>query len=72
MVISLKRMIPSQVSWSVRESDFRSQVVAPEGIITFGSGVREQDLVIRLINDGVSTLAVPIFVIFIKNEDEQT
>ena len=65
-------MIPSQVSWSVRESDFRSQVVTPEGIITFGSGVREQDLVIRLINDGVSTLAVPIFVIFIKNEDEQT
>ena len=43
-----------QVSWSVRESNFRDEVEASQGIITFSSGVRETDLVIRLRDDNVS------------------
>ena len=43
-----------QVSWSVRENNFRDEVEASQGIITFSSGVRETDLVIRLRDDNVS------------------
>lgn len=43
-----------QVSWSVRENNFRGEVEASQGIITFSSGVRETDLVIRLRDDNVS------------------
>ena len=43
-----------QVSWSVRESNFRDEVEASQGMITFSSGVRETDLVIRLRDDNVS------------------
>ena len=43
-----------QVSWSVRENNFRDEVEASQGIITFSSGVRETDLVIRLLDDNVS------------------
>ena len=43
-----------QVSWNVLGSEFRSEVEASEGVITFSSGVRETDLVIRLRDDNVS------------------
>ena len=43
-----------QVSWSVRENNFRDEVEASQGIITFSSGVRETDLVIGLRDDNVS------------------
>lgn len=44
-----------QVSWRVRESEFHSEVEEFEGRITFANGVQQQDLVIRLKNDVVST-----------------
>lgn len=44
-----------QVSWKVRESEFHSEVEEFEGRITFANGVQQQDLVIRLKNDVVST-----------------
>jgi len=44
------------VSWSVRESEFHSEVVESEGRITFADGVQQRDLVIRLKNDVVSAL----------------
>ena len=44
------------MSWTVRENAVRGELEESEGIITFASGVRERDLVIRLKNDGVSTV----------------
>ena len=49
------------MSWSVRESQFRSEVEESEGRITFANGVQQQDLVIRLKNDVVSTFSWSLF-----------
>ncbi|PFX17387.1 G-protein coupled receptor 98 [Stylophora pistillata] len=42
-----------QVSWSVRESEFRDQVEASEGRVKFASGAQQQDLVVTLKNDAI-------------------
>ena len=52
-----------QVSWSVRENNFRDEVEASQGIITFSSGVRETDLVIRLREDNVSRYLIIVYLL---------
>lgn len=53
-----------QVSWSVRENNFRDEVEASQGTITFSSGVRETDLVIRLRDDNVSRYLIILHLLF--------
>ena len=40
----------------MREVSLREELEQSEGTITFGSGVQEQDLIIRLRNDNVGTV----------------
>ena len=49
------------MTWSVREIEFRSEVEESEGIITFADGVQQQDLVISLKDDDVSTFNWSLF-----------